>query len=259
MKRFSLLYICLASLTLWSCSKSVEYSCAEEAGMQDEITFSATDFTGIELRTDAHVTLVQHDKFSVRAMGDVEILDRLSVAVEYGTLVVDQQGCLGAHTPVEVVVSLPVLTDVIVRGAGHVSGGTDFECKDLRCELEGNGGMDLKATTIHGAELMHNGAGEMKLSLSTPILEVNQSGSGDILLAGETNLQRVHVTGSGSYRAFDFFSTSCTLDLSASGNAEVWVRDILNINITDTGWLYYKGNPSVVRRVRGGGEIRKVE
>lgn len=259
MKKLPVLLICLSVFALWSCRQEVDLQCAEPLGVEETRQFSLPAFTGVELLTDAQVTLIPGEAFSFQATGDMEILDRLNPDVIDGQLVIAHRGCLGDHEPLAIEVTLPNLHSVILRSEGTITGAAEFACDELRIEHHGTGSIELQAQSDHGTELIHAGAGPMDLYIDTPVIETEMSGAGNLVLAGVTNMQWLSLSGSGTFHGFDFYSQSCRLELTGSGNAEVWVENILRGSSTGEGWVYYRGNPIVQMQLQGDGRVQKVE
>jgi hypothetical protein len=53
------------------------------------------------------------------------------------------------------------------------------------------------------------------------------------------------ISSSGNYAAQDLESDEATVRLNSSGSATIWVQDNLKANLSSSGDLRYRGNPTV--------------
>lgn len=70
--------------------------------------------------------------------------------------------------------------------------------------------------------------------------------------------QAITVSGSGKYRAADLPSESANVQISGSGDATLWVIEILDIVVSGSGNVDYYGAPQVNQRVSGSGNVRSL-
>ena len=75
---------------------------------------------------------------------------------------------------------------------------------------------------------------------------------------GKADSQDIDISGSGSYEALDLESKEAEIDLGGSGKASVNVLDDLDVTISGSGSVQYRGNPTVIQDIRGSGEVRKL-
>jgi len=68
-------------------------------------------------------------------------------------------------------------------------------------------------------------------------------------MSGTVPRQDVTVSGSEAYTAGGLESDSATVTLSGFGNCKMWVRETLNVNLTENGNLNYYGTPSLTQLV----------
>ena len=126
---------------------------------------------------------------------------------------------LKRHDGIDVYITLPMIDELSVAGAGSIIGETDFtNVDDLEVSIAGSGDITL------------NGSGED--------LEVSVAGSGDIDLAG-------------------FKVDDCEVSIAGSGDCEVNVSGSLEVNIAGSGDVKYKGDPDKVKSsIAGSGDVR---
>ncbi|MCH7762861.1 MAG: DUF2807 domain-containing protein [Candidatus Marinimicrobia bacterium] len=106
-----------------------------------------------------------------------------------------------------------------------------------------------------------SGSGEIGIeSLQAQDLNIRISGSGDCHLAGEVDSQDISISGSGSYAGEYLRSDETTARISGSGNATVWVEKGIDVQISGSGKVEYRGNPEAVSfQSSGSGKVRKID
>jgi len=99
--------------------------------------------------------------------------------------------------------------------------------------------------------------------LADSLLCVNMNaritGSGNTQLTGASINSSFKITGSGSIHAFNCLVQNLDCAITGSGNIEALVTKKLNVNITGSGNLSYRGVPeSIEQIVTGSGKIKSV-
>ncbi|MEP6648961.1 MAG: DUF2807 domain-containing protein [Lapillicoccus sp.] len=88
-------------------------------------------------------------------------------------------------------------------------------------------------------------------------LRVRVAGSGSVTLSGTVDTQDIQMAGSGAYKGSGMASVATTINSAGSGNAEVAVRDRLEVNIIGSGSVTYSGSPQIKQSVLGSGSLQK--
>ena len=176
-------------------------------------------FTGVDLAGENNVVVRVGAKQSVIVHADSNLLGRVTTRVRSGTLVIGTTpGNLAAKSPMFVVVSLPSLDGLRLRGAGNIS-VTGVNSPSLTVALPGMGTVEAVGTTMkldvtiggegtallrrliaRDAEAALSGDGSIMLT-ATHRLTASVSGSGTILYGGNPPHVTQSVTGSGTISA----------------------------------------------------------
>lgn len=104
-----------------------------------------------------------------------------------------------------------------------------------------------------------SGSGDILLDVDAPKVSTQISGSGSATIKGTTKDFSADINGSGDVNCFDLLSENTELDISGSGNAEVYASKTLDVEISGGGDVQYKGNPAVTQNISGSGKVRRVE
>jgi hypothetical protein len=104
-----------------------------------------------------------------------------------------------------------------------------------------------------------SGSGDILLDVDAPKVSTQISGSGSTTIKGTTKEFSADINGSGDVHCFDLLSENTELDISGSGNAQVYASKTLDVEISGGGDVQYKGSPAVKQNISGSGKVRKVE
>jgi len=85
------------------------------------------------------------------------------------------------------------------------------------------------------------------------------SGSGKVKASGTAQKVKASLSGSGKVLASNLDTDSCDIHISGSGDVEISVKTTLDANISGSGSVSYKGNPSHVNsHSSGSGSLHKM-
>jgi Putative auto-transporter adhesin, head GIN domain len=121
--------------------------------------------------------------------------------------------------------------------------------KNLDC-IENSGAVNLKnegTLKCNSLKIDVSGAGNINLNLETEKLNVDVSGAGNITLQGKATSQNYDMSGTSNIKAFDLVGQNVSMDISGTSNAKVHAKNSLDVDISGTGAVRYRGNPSNVR------------
>ena len=88
-------------------------------------------------------------------------------------------------------------------------------------------------------------------------MKARLQGSGDIVLTGSAPKQRAVISGSGDIHNFGLNSGEAITEIVGSGDIEVLVQERLDVRISGSGSVSYKGTPTDINStIVGSGNIR---
>ena len=165
---------------------------------------------------------------AVRLLGEDNILPLIETAVVNRALVIgtSNESSFLTNVGVEVYVSMNTVRGVSIAGSCIALGEGRLSSEKLELEIAGSGRIDLDVTAR---------------DIFSRIL-----GSGTIELHGECDRHVIEIMGSGDMRAFDLQAQRCDLFISGSGECRVFVKRALDVRITGSATVYYKGHPPLV-------------
>lgn len=186
-------------------------------------TFDVADFTGVSLRGSDDVDIKIANRFSVRAEGPAEILDRLKVERDGTTLKIgrksDPSFNWGGSKGAKIYVTLPRLARANVAGSGDMKVGS-AEGDDFEASNAGSGSITIAAIKVKSAEFNIAGSGDIVVDGSADKLSMSIAGSGAINARGvKAGSADASVAGSGSISAD--VNGPATVSILGSGDADM--------------------------------------
>ena len=200
-------------------------------------------FSAIAVEISSHVIIKQGSPQSVRLEGDAKDLDKIDTKVRGDELVIKTFKSSGWNNnlgQVTIYITVPDLESVAVSGSGDVTSDGRIKSEFLELRVSGSGDIELEAE-----------AEEMESKIS---------GSGRIVLSGNTGSNKVTISGSGRVRAEELRAKECTVRISGSGNCRIDVSERLEVSVSGSGNVSYKGDPKkVYSNISGSGNLLRLD
>ena len=199
--------IMLFSFLLTSCEK--DELCMDGNRNIETKILSVTTFTGVDFAIAGDVIISQGNTQEVSVTGDANVIGNIETDVSGGVWDIDfGRDCFDSYE-LTVNITMPDIEKVILRGAGDITLNNFTDQEDLSLEIPGSGKIYLDE--FGGCE----------------DLSIKISGSGTIRANSEfPELKKldIKISGSGDYDGFPISTDECDINLSGSGNCEVFVE-----------------------------------
>lgn len=219
--------------------------------------FALDAFQGVEMEGSFNVNIKQGTQQNVVVAGNENIIDKLKMEVMDGVLYLSLEPGSYFNYELEVNLTMPTVSRVVLSGSADIEVGTFVGLGDLDVFLEGSGDIEsdgvLEVKGVANIEL--DGSGDIDLMMKADEVNAELDGSGDIDLAGTTNKLKVSLDGSGDISAYKLESLNCEATLEGSGNIRVFASKNLEANLEGSGDINYKGEPNVTAKIDGSGSI----
>jgi hypothetical protein len=251
---------------------------------QTRETRDVATFNKISFRVPGKLYLCQGSPQKVEIQGDKDVLSQTVVKVEGSRLIIGREGKwsnwrFGDGEEVKVYVTVKDIEGLNVSGSGDMIGETKIVSRELALNVSGSGSLridtevagDLEADVSGSGDLQVkgrcksfnsdvSGSGKVNASLNvTDRAEFGISGSGKIEASGTASEVRASISGSGKVLASNLETGRCDVRISGSGDVEIAVKNEIDANITGSGSVRYRGNPSKVNsHASGSGSVRKM-
>lgn len=196
----------------------------------------------IKMAGNFDVEITQGPTVQVQIKGDENLLPYFIVENRDGYLVIKARDYFSYSSTdgIKVFITTPNVEEVILAGAGNITGKSKFTGSDK---------LTLKIA----------GSGDIKMEVNTPNVLSDIAGTGSITLRGETKDETIKIAGVGDYNAADLKAENAKVHIAGSGDVKLFAATNLDVNIAGSGSVYYKGSPNVKQHVAGSGDVKKVE
>ena len=134
-------------------------------------------------------------------------------------------------------VRTPVLSDIYVDAAAQVSSDS---LTASRLVVESHGPSDIR------------------LNVQVQDLVIGAFGRGSFAISGAATHQSVEIDGSGAYLAQALASEISQVTVRGAGYVELWVEEMLDVDILGAASVLYAGSPWVSQNITGRGAIGRL-
>jgi hypothetical protein len=234
MNKFSFLLLSVLALYLTSCEK------VTGDGPVVTQTRNVVNFSGIDLRVSGDVEFKQDPNYKVEVTAQQNILDVMETYVSNNRLVVKFKNDVRvtSHEPVHVVVSAPSFYSLKLSGSGSMVSTGSISPANMEIDISGSGNISIP-------------------ELHTGMVDVDISGSGSVAVAsGTATEEALKISGSGSIDLSTIPVQKANTRTSGSGDTRLNVASNLDVTISGSGNVYYKGNPVINASISGSGKVK---
>lgn len=204
---------------------------------------SITGFSSVQSSGFFDVYLSTGASQSVRVEADDNLHSYIETRLNGNELEIDtKEGYrLDTDKDIKIFITSPEFNKVHLSGSGNIISQN---------QITGNDKIDLSVS----------GSGNIKVDLHAPSVDAHMSGSGDINLSGEAKKFEGSLSGSGNIKAMDLKTEETAIRISGSGSADVYASTKLDVHVTGSGDVRYKGGvQQVTSNITGSGSVKKMD
>lgn len=192
-------------------------NCITGSGDTFNATVAVNPFHNIAAAIEGNIYITQGSPQSLKVTTHPNVFEELEIDVKNGTLEIGFDRCTSGIETLDIFITMLDIGTITFSGVGKVVTVNDINVDNLK---------------------------------------VVYSGVGEIILNGEAEDLDFILSGVGDLKAFDLNTSDCSIIISGLGNAEITVNDKLDVIITGSGNVYYKGTPtSITHNISGTGSI----
>ncbi|MBA4852636.1 head GIN domain-containing protein [Emticicia sp. BO119] len=193
-------------------------------------------FNRIELDFGAEVILTQGPARDIQIEAEGNIIPRIITRISGNTLILDANGGFYTNKKIKIWIQTPDIYSIDVASSGRIISDNKIYGKSIDLRLSGSGLIDA--------------ALDMKNDVNAQI-----SGSGLIYMEGDAKNAVYTMTGSGKIESFGLHVDNSDVDIDGSGRCETTAYYNLDVYITGSGTVWFKGDPRISRKISGSGRI----
>lgn len=243
MKRYSLIVVLALCTMIFNSGCVKELFCISGNGSIETRVVEFDEISGFDVFGSNKIIITEGEQQLIEITSFPNLIDRWleDSFIEDGILNAGIKGCITGFNRNDVTIRATIssLQLIAVSGSGDVeTDGVFNNVDDLEIDISGSGDMELD------------------LGEDMDEIDIKISGSGNIEMSGVGNSAEVKVSGSGKIRNFELALSTCDINVSGSGDANVSVSDVLEVKITGSGDVCYKGQPEVDSDVSGSGSVK---
>ena len=193
--------------------------CLRGGGTLETFTLNLDDFDRVELTGPVNLRITQGAEQEVTVEAENELFSAMDHEVKNGTLEIGFEGnvrCFETSHGVWVNITVPDLERIKASGQGEIISQGDIMLDRL---------------------------------------EFNSSGSYNLSLSGEVDEMTVDVSGIIEATNFDLITSKTFIDISGSADLEVNCTDVLDLKVSGSAVVKYKGSPQITQDISGSLEL----
>ena len=237
-KTLSVFSFVALSFLLINCVTTNKVVTVKGNGKVQKKTFSLNNFDSINLGGEWKIDIKQDSAFLVEVEADENLFDHFDINILGNTLNVKiKKGSAVSSKKCALYITMPFLKSLKSDGAikGKIK---DFNKTDGKMMLASSGSADIEGENLNLKDL-----------------DITISGSGTITPKGKGANMKLNISGSANIKAKEFETENAEIDLSGTGDAQVWVKGNLKVNLSGTGLVRYKGSPNIEKNISGTGSV----
>ena len=206
---------------------------------QNSKTIAAAGITGVEIRIEGDLTVVQGDQESLVLTGDPDLLSKIRTINSNGTLIIDGDSSMWSRN-------------------AHLDG--KLTVKSLqKLSIDGSADVRLGPMSTSRLQVTISGSSHVDLgSLHTEALDLKISGHGDVTGGGHATGVVVQISGAGDAKLAGLDAEVAKVSISGKGDVEIGVSDRLDAHIAGYGNVKYRGHPKVTQSISGLGNVSQL-
>lgn len=206
-------------------------------------TFDFKDFNRVNIGGAYEADIAFGKEYQVTAFGRERDFEKMDLRVIDGQLEVNQK-IFGGFCficfikPVKINVTMPKLEQFTLSAAA-------------KAEISG---FNLSKLAVEAS-----GATEATLNSTVKDLNLDVSGSSQVTLSGSGQSLKVKASGASEITGYDFPVSEAGLDLSGASEAQVNVKDNLNVKASGASQINYLGSPEITSELTGASELLRLD
>jgi hypothetical protein len=208
-------------------------------GKITEQTRKVSDFNNVVINGFGTIYLSQGSENSLKIETDENLVQFIKAENKETSLILSSEKRID---PTKLIfhITMKDIKGFKISGAGDLIGKTPIKTSDLLLKIEGSGDINLN-----------------NVDIGKTIIKVG--GSGKCVMTGKSGDVELKISGSGKMILGELEANNVKTEISGSGDCAVWAKDKLDVKISGSGDVKYKGEPKDIKtKTTGSGTVSKI-
>lgn len=115
--------------------------------------------------------------------------------------------------------------------------------------------MAVKVSMDHLDSLKVAGSNDIEVKGLKNNLTLDMDGSSTVFLSGEVQRLQIYMKGAGDVKAEGLRADDVLIKMTGAGDAVVHAVKLLDVTVEGAGTVQYRGNPKIIKKISGVGDI----
>ena len=248
-----------ATAFILSSCEGIWPNCEEGNGVIVTQMRNVSSFSGVESNGDFEVYIYPGEEAGVKVEADENLMDLIITRVSGDELILETRhgNCINPSEDIFITVTVPDLHEIDLNGSGLIWCDS-LSTESFKVNLDGSGTIECIHMTIPTLDIEIDGSGRLETKGSFSIVNTVIDGSGEVILSGTSPVADFLINASGMISAGSLLTDTCYAGITGSGSIYTRVKDLLDVDISGSGNVYYYGeNPVVNTHISGSGQVIK--
>lgn len=203
-------------------------------------------FTGVKVSNQGDLKIEIGDREKLVIEAEDNLIEYIETYVENGILKIDTESNINLRNkkPIRYFLTAKKLDYLATSSSGDIEAPV-LKADDFTVKISSSGDIEIEELEAEDVSVGISSSGDLKIdTLDSGNLSVKISSSGDFKIGrGNVKTQDINISSSGNYDGRSVESLRTEVRISSSGDARVWVTEYLDVHLSSSGDLYYKGDP----------------
>ena len=237
-----IMLICVTTNSL--CQRRWERHPLVGSGPKVSVTKPVTAFSSLELDIPLNVkiTVVEGAQPSLELYGYENIISNIITKQTGNTLKMytdlREGWTIKNDSGIRATLIVPSLENISIDGSSSVDIKGVLKSKTFHLDVSGSGALVVESMNVGKFSVEISGSGKVEIK------------------DGTAGFSEYTINGSGKIKAFSLKSSETHANISGSANCEVYAVEKLNLDISGSAKIYYKGHPSMSQNISGAGIVK---
>ena len=194
-----------------------------------------TEFNSIYIEGSYNLNIRQGDSYKLFLKMDDNLLDNTITEIDGDVLHIKNISSVLHSSANDIYVTVKDIDNITLVGSINLS--------------------NSNVLTLTNFSVIGAGSCDIDMNIHSNSIFLELAGSSKVNLKGVTHSLDIEMAGYGDFNSLDLYSENVTLNISGAVSSKVFSKDYLDVNISGTGKVFYKGNPVLIKETSRNGRV----